>query len=139
MAEILSSFEFKGGVGGPKHPWETWLDGQIRKLTAADFGAGVKAKYLASQARNQAAKRFKKVRININETEGWLILQATDMTEQERAQAVNKAEEKKAAKEADKDDRPAGDTQDQPKEEQQQEEQPKQEQPAKGRKGRKQS
>ena|SRR5579859_5408727 len=74
MAEIITGHEFKSAIRR-KHDWASWLDGRQWKLTSNDFG-DAKPKYVASQARVQAAKRGLKVRITLNEKDGWLILQA---------------------------------------------------------------
>jgi hypothetical protein len=76
MAEVLKSFEFKANGGGRgKHPWSTYVDGQIRKLYKADiFDASCKT-FVAVFYR-QAKKVGKRVRYSLNKADGYIVIQA---------------------------------------------------------------
>lgn len=81
MAKILETHEFKsfGSGSGSTHPWNEWLDGQIRQLDASDFPATT-AKYIAQQARMRAKKRGLGVHVSVNIKENTVILQAFPLT-----------------------------------------------------------
>lgn len=92
MAEILDSFNFKGGSGshGAKHPWSLWLDGKIRKLGRDDFGA-TKLDVMVMMARKAAKKLGKRLRASIDKDAEVIYIQAVDAStpeaEQEQADA----------------------------------------------------
>lgn len=116
MAKKLDEFTFRSVEGGKKYPWDSWLDGGICELGPEDFG-GTDAKYVAHQARNAAKRRGLKVRVSLNEREQSVILQSSEMNDDEIAEEMKKV----AAK-------------NEPQEEPREQEQP---QKGKGRKGKK--
>src|SRR6516162_3217726 len=74
MAKILGSFEFSAkGSRGSKHPWDEWLDGQIRRLEAADFGGSI-PKHIAHQAKLVATKRG--LTVKVQNVDGGVVIQA---------------------------------------------------------------
>jgi hypothetical protein len=133
MAEILEGFSFRNAVSR-KHPWDVWLDGQCRRLSAADFGDAVKPAYVGAQVRLQAKKRQLKVQISIDDKAGTVVLQATRMTPEEIAEAA--AKEQAKAAEANQKEQADGQPTDTDKEPKQKQQQPAPE-PKRGRKGKK--
>lgn len=97
MAEVLRSHEFAGRTA-KKHDWENWMDGRAWKLTEEDYG-DTKPLYIVAQARIQAEKRGKKLRSEVNSKEGYCIIQAVDMTDEEQEAYEEKVARQKARKE----------------------------------------
>lgn len=76
MAKILTSFEFKtGGSRGGRYPWGEWLDGQIRQLTAEDWGA-TKPNNLIWNLKKHAKLAGKALRLAFDKEGGTITFQA---------------------------------------------------------------
>jgi hypothetical protein len=118
------TFEFKSrAVGGTvKYPWDEWFDGNLYLLERHTDGAenekgtietpteegkrdfGVSVNAMVPKLHTAARRRYKVVQISRenehgHRIKGGLIIQARDMTEEERAaEDALRAEEKEAAK-----------------------------------------
>ena len=77
MAKVLEAHEFRqASFGrGAKHPWDEWLDGQIRMLDSEDFG-DAKLGTIVMGARKAAKRKGLKVRAEMNSDKNTVILQA---------------------------------------------------------------
>jgi hypothetical protein len=61
---VLKQWDWAARSRQSTHPWDTWLDGQIRRLAPSDFGAlGHVPKAFANAAKLAAKKRGLLVRV----------------------------------------------------------------------------
>lgn len=97
--KTLDSFEFGAQVGRSSYDWDQILSGDIVVLVEGD-DYDCKPQTLKQRARQVAAKMGKKVRSG-SDKEGNIVIQAYDMTAEEKAFAA-KANASKKAKKADK-------------------------------------
>lgn len=104
MAKVLKKFEFKAAASRAKYPWDTWFDGRIHGLTQAeDFPDIGDINHMVPKIRTAAKNRYKTVKVQIDktdETSPMVVLQATDMTTEERAAEDARRAEEKAKRKA---------------------------------------
>lgn len=97
----LKSFEFKAGAATAQYDWPTLLNGSIYALKKGEH-FDCKPLTFSSLARTQASKMHKKLSCSIDSEAETVTIQATPMTEVEIAEYEQRAAERKAQKQAEK-------------------------------------
>jgi len=93
------TFEFKSGGSGSKYPWDTILSGELVMITKGE-DYDVETDAMPPKIKTAARRRYKTVKVSSRDWEGnklvdSLIVQASDMTpEQRQAEDTKRAEEK---------------------------------------------
>lgn len=94
MAKVLKTHEFtRKAPGSRKHPWDEYLDGQIRQFGPDDMG-DAKPNTFGGQFRLQAAKRGLSARIQATEDGKGLICQAVPKKDKPAAEGKGKGKGK---------------------------------------------
>lgn len=94
MAEVVKNFEFTSRTNRTSRDWDQWFDGRTWKLTREDMGEA-QISTITTQARMRAKKRGFKLLISVNEEQDFIMLQAIEMTDEEKERAEEQLEAQK--------------------------------------------
>lgn len=86
MAEVVKNFEFTSRTNRTSRDWDQWFDGRTWKLTREDMGEA-QISTITTQARMRAKKRGFKLNISVNKEQDFVMLQAVEMTDEEKERA----------------------------------------------------
>jgi hypothetical protein len=103
--KALKKFEFKETRQASKYPWDKLLDGGIYQMTQAeDFPDVGNIDHMPPKIKHAARRRYKTVKVQIDRENMTVVVQAFDMTtEQRAAEDAKRAEEKAKRKSVDSD------------------------------------